>query len=143
MVYTKNIINKAMFIKIYAIAISLFFLIDMIWLGLIAKNFYKSQIGFLMKTNINWAAAIIFYFIFVLGLVIFVIIPSIQKDSFTNALFLGAFFGFVCYATYDLTNLAVTKDWPFLVTIVDLFWGALISASVSVITYFIAKIIPL
>ena len=127
-----------MFIKLYAIALSVFFAIDMLWLGIIAKNFYRAQIGHLMKSDVNWTAAIIFYLIFIVGLVVFVIYPSVEKGSWTHALLFGALFGLVCYATYDLTNLAVAKDWPLLVTIVDLIWGAVLAALVSVITYFIA-----
>lgn len=127
-----------MFIKLYAIALPVFFAIDMMWLGVVAKNFYRSQIGTLMKSNPNWTAAIIFYLIFIVGLVVFVITPAVEKGSWTHALLFGALFGLVCYATYDLTNLAVAKDWPLLVTIVDLAWGAVLAASVSTITYFIA-----
>jgi len=128
-----------MFIKLYAIAFPVFFAIDMVWLGVIAKNFYRAQIGTLMKSDVNWTAAIIFYLIFIAGLVVFVITPAMEKGSWTHALLFGALFGFVCYATYDLTNLAVAKDWPLLVTIVDLAWGAVLAASVSTITYFIAN----
>lgn len=127
-----------MFIKLYAIALPVFFAIDMFWLGLVAKNFYRSQIGSLMKPDVNWAAAIIFYLIFIAGLVVFVIAPAKEKGSWTEALLYGALFGLVCYATYDLTNLAVAKDWPLLVTIVDLAWGAVLASSVAVATYFIA-----
>jgi uncharacterized membrane protein len=73
------------------------------------------------------------------GLVVFVITPAIEKQSWMHTLIFGALFGLVCYATYDLTNLAVAKDWPLLVTIVDLAWGAVLAASVSTITYFIAN----
>jgi uncharacterized membrane protein len=128
-----------MFIKLYAIALPVFFAIDMVWLGLVAKNFYRDQIGFLMKPDVNWAAAIIFYLLFIVGLVVFVITPAIEKQSWMHTLIFGALFGLVCYATYDLTNLAVAKDWPLLVTIVDLAWGAVLAASVSTITYFIAN----
>lgn len=128
-----------MFIKLYAIALPVFFAIDMLWLGIVAKSFYAKQIGHLMKTDVNWLAAIIFYLIFIVGLVMFVIAPALEKGSWTHALIYGALFGLVCYATYDLTNLAVAKDWPFLVTIVDLIWGAVLATSVSTITYFIAK----
>jgi len=132
-----------MFIKLYAIALPVFFAIDMVWLGLVAKGFYAKQIGPLLKPDVNWTAAIIFYLLFVVGLVVFVIMPAIEKNSWTHALLFGALFGLVCYATYDLTNLAVTKDWPLLVTIVDLAWGAVLAASVSAITYFIATKIGL
>lgn len=132
-----------MFIKLYAIALPVFFAIDMVWLGIVAKNFYRAQIGHLMKTDVNWLAAIIFYLVFITGLVIFVISPAIEKGSWVHALVFGALFGLVCYATYDLTNLAVAKDWPLLVTIIDLIWGAVLAASVSVVTYIIADKIGL
>lgn len=128
-----------MFIKIFVTALTVFFTIDMFWLGFVAKEFYAKQIGSLMKPDINWTAAIVFYLIFIAGLVVFVITPALQKNSWVNAVLFGAFYGLVCYATYDLTNLAVAKDWPLLVTIVDLIWGAVLAASVSVITYFIAR----
>lgn len=127
-----------MFLKLFAIALPVFFTIDMLWLGLIAKDFYAKQIGGLMKPNINWTAAIIFYLIFIAGLVVFVITPAVIKNSWSHAVLMGALFGFVCYATYDLTNLAVAKDWPVFVTIIDLIWGAVLAASVSVITFLIA-----
>ena len=132
-----------MFFKLFFIALPVFFAIDMVWLGLIAKDFYRGQIGALMKTDVNWTAAIIFYLIFIAGLVVFVISPAVEKGSWMHALFFGALFGLVCYATYDLTNLAVAKDWPILVTIVDLAWGAAIAASVSTITYLISSKIGL
>ena len=135
--------NYFMFIKLFAIALPVFLALDMVWLGLVAKNFYRDQIGSLMKTDVNWTAAIIFYLIFVAGLVVFVITPAIDKGSWVHALLFGAFFGLVCYATYDLTNLAVAKDWPVLVTIVDLIWGASIAAAVSTATYLIATRIGL
>jgi len=132
-----------MFTKLYLIALSVFLAIDMLWLGIVAKNFYAKQIGTLMKSNVNWVAAIIFYLIFIVGLIVFVIAPAVEKKSWMQALVMGMLFGFVCYATYDLTNLAVAKDWPVLVTIVDMIWGAVLAGSVSIITYFIANKISL
>ncbi len=132
-----------MFIKLYLIALPVFFAIDMLWLGLVAKNFYKNQIGFLMAQNINWFAAIIFYLLFIVGLVLFVITPAIEKSSLMHALLYGLLFGLISYATYDLTNLATMKDWPLMVTIVDLIWGSVLAASVSVVTYIIASKINL
>jgi uncharacterized membrane protein len=127
-----------MFIKLYFIALPVFFIIDMIWLVLIAKKFYSQQIGFLMRPDINWVAAIVFYLLFIAGLVTFVISPSVEKQSWIHAVVFGAFFGLITYATYDLTNLATLKDWPLLVTVVDLIWGAFLAASISLITYLIA-----
>jgi len=128
-----------MFLKLYAIALPVFFAIDMMWIGVVAKGFYAKQIGSLMKTDINWLAAITFYLLFIIGLVFFVIMPALEKGSWTYALLFGALFGLICYATYDLTNLAIAKDWPLMVTIVDMAWGAILAALVSVITYFIAS----
>ncbi len=128
-----------MFIKLYAIALPVFFVIDMIWLGLVAKNFYKNQIGFLMKPDINWTAGIIFYLLFIIGLVYFVIAPAVENGSWMNAFIFGALFGLITYATYDLTNLATLKDWPLMLTLVDLAWGATLGSLVSVITYFISS----
>ena len=130
-----------MFIKLYSIALPVFFVIDMVWLGLIAKSFYATQIGYLMKTDINWTAAILFYLLFIVGLVLFVIMPAVEKGSWVHSLLFGALFGLITYATYDLTNLATLKDWPLLVTVVDLAWGAVLAAAVSIVTYFIANTI--
>ncbi len=128
-----------MFIKLFFIALPVFFVIDMIWLVLVAKNFYQNQIGFLMKPDINWFAAIIFYILFIAGLVVFVISPAVEKHSWVHALLFGALFGLITYATYDLTNLATLKDWPLTVTIVDLVWGSVLSALISVITFIIKE----
>jgi uncharacterized membrane protein len=127
-----------MFIKLFLIALPVFFVIDMVWLVLVAKKFYQNQIGFLMKPDINWIAAIIFYLLFITGLVIYVISPAVEKHSWVHAILFGALFGLITYATYDLTNLATLKDWPILVTVVDLIWGTVLAASISGITYFIA-----
>lgn len=127
-----------MFVKLYLIALPVFFAVDMVWLGLVAKGFYKKQIGFLMKPDVNWLAAIIFYLLFIAGLVIFVVQPAFEKKLLSEILFKGILFGLVTYATYDLTNLATVKNWPLMVTVVDLVWGMTLSTSVSAISYFIA-----
>lgn len=126
-------------IKLYFIALPVFFAIDMLWLGVISRNFYKQQIGFLMTPNVNWTAAILFYLLFIFGLVMFVISPALTKNSLQYAFVFGALFGLITYATYDLTNLATLKDWPLTVTIVDMIWGAVLASSVSSITYYIAN----
>jgi uncharacterized membrane protein len=128
-----------MFTKLFAIALPVFFAIDMVWLGLISKDFYAKHIGALLKPDVNWVAAILFYLLFIAGLVVFVIMPAFEKQSWMHALLFGALFGLVCYATYDLTNLAVAKDWPVIVTVVDLIWGAVLAGSVATATYVIAE----
>ena len=123
--------------KNYLIALLIFLLIDAVWLTLIAKGLYAKQIGFLMKDSPNLLAALIFYLIFIFALVVFVINPALIQKSLKTAIILGALFGLVTYATYDLTNLATIKNWPLSVTIIDLIWGTFISSSVSSLTYLI------
>jgi len=127
------------YILLYLVVLGSFFVIDMIWLGLVAKNFYKKQLGFIMAAKVNWPAAIIFYLLFIVGLVFFVIYPSLGQDSWFYAFLTGAFFGMICYATYDLSNLATLKDWPPVVTIVDLVWGSLLSGTLTIIGYFFGR----
>jgi len=112
--------------------------VDLIWLGVIARPFYQNQIGHLMRPTVNWAAAIVFYLVFVAGIVILVVWPAIERQSLAQALLLGALFGIVTYAAYDLTNLATLDRFPLTVAVVDLAWGAVLCSSVSVITYLAA-----
>jgi uncharacterized membrane protein len=105
--------------------------IDMVWLGLVARGFYRKHLDFLLRTNSNWPAAILFYLLFVLGLLVFVVVPSLRGSSTRKVLILGALFGLVSYATYDLTNLATVRNWPWIVTAVDLLWGGFLAATVS------------
>ncbi len=126
-------------LKLFAIALPVFFAIDMLWLGVLAQDLYQDQIGGLMKADPNWWAAILFYLIFIAGMVLFAIAPAREKGSLRHALLAGAAFGFVTYATFDLTALALLKDWPLFITVVDLAWGTVLSASVSTITFAIAK----
>ena len=132
-----------MFLRLYLIALPVFFLVDLLWLGVIGKNFYQGQIGPLMKDEVNWVAAILFYLFFIAALVYFVIEPAVEKKEWTRALLAGAFFGFITYATYDLTNLATLKDWPVKMVVVDILWGTFLAASVSLISYFAAEKIGL
>jgi uncharacterized membrane protein len=128
-------VDAIQFVKTYFLALTLFFAFDMAWLGFVAKGFYQRQIGALLKENISWPAAFVFYALFVFGLVHFVITPGMEKRSAVGVLLNGALFGLVTYSAYDLTNLAITKDWPLAVTVVDLAWGAFLGAIVSLLTF--------
>jgi uncharacterized membrane protein len=123
------------FIKLYLVALVIFFAIDLLWLGVISKNLYKSQIGHLMTDQIRWGAAALFYSLYLFGLLFFAIIPSLKENNWNVALFNGALFGLICYATYDLTNLATLKGWPLKIVIYDMIWGTFISAATASITY--------
>lgn len=126
------------FIKLYLTSLPVLLLVDSIWLVYVAPKFYKTHIGFLMSDKPNLIAALFFYLLFVAGLVIFVIQPGLEKQSLIHTILLGALFGLVCYATYDLTNLATVKNWPVIVTVVDLIWGTFLSATLSGIVFTIA-----
>jgi uncharacterized membrane protein len=128
------------FLKLFGIAFVVFFIIDMIWLGLIARNLYQNQIGHLLKPDVNWYAAIIFYVLFIAGLVIFVIQPAATANSIGHAILYGALFGLITYATYDLTNLATLKDWPITITIIDLTWGTFLGMSTSALAFLIQRL---
>jgi uncharacterized membrane protein len=123
------------YLKEYGVAFITFFTIDLLWLGIFAKNLYKKYLGYILSPNTNWVAAISFYLLYIAGIVFFVISPAIEKKSWKYALFAGMFFGFITYATYDLTNLATLKDWPIKITIIDLIWGSSLGGAVSFITY--------
>jgi uncharacterized membrane protein len=124
------------FMKMYLIAFIVFLAIDAVWLGLIATKFYKNNIGHLMADRPNFIAAGIFYLIFIVGVVFFTYNGIVEKD-FGKALLAGAVFGFMTYATYDLTNLATLKDWPIIVTVVDLAWGTFLASAMTTATYFL------
>jgi len=126
------------FLKLYAISVPVFFVIDFLWLGLIAKPFYDKHLGYILRSQVLWTAAILFYLFFLLGLVVFVIAPAVESGSLSKAILLGLFFGFITYQTYELTNYALVKDWPLIVVIVDIAWGMVLSSLVSVITFLLA-----
>lgn len=125
------------YIVTYLVALFVFFAIDIVWLVFVARNLYRNELGYIMSPRPNWLAAGIFYLIFILGLVFFVINPALEKNSWVYALLVGMFFGFVTYATYDLTNLATLKDWPIKITIIDLIWGTSLGGIVSTVTFLI------
>lgn len=127
------------FFKLYAVALVTFLVIDLIWLGVVARSFYRAQLGHLLRADVNWAAAMAFYVIFVAGIVVLVVWPAVEQQSLLRAVALGALLGLVTYAAYDLTNLATLKGFPAAVAAVDLAWGAVLCATVSAITYMAAS----
>ena len=123
----------------YFLTALVFFAIDIAWLGLVARDMYNKHIGHLMSGQVNWVAAVIFYLAFIVGILVFVVYPSVDKNSLLRAIVLGALFGFFTYSTYDLTNLATLKDWPLSVTIVDIAWGMVLTSVVSAVGFYIVK----
>lgn len=129
----------AYYLKLYFATLIAFFAVDMVWLGLVARTFYRKYLGYLMAPSPNWVAAILFYLLFVVGVLVFVVLPGLEAGSLRTTLLRAALFGLVTYATYDLTNLATVKDWPLLVTIVDLIWGTILSVLVSLAGYWAGR----
>lgn len=125
--------------KVYCLTLLVFLAVDFLWLGLIAKGLYQRYVGHLFSEQVNWAAAFLFYFLFVLGLMVFVIYPAIKASAMTQALWMGMLFGLVAYATFDLTNLALLRGWPATITVVDILWGIVLSGIVSTAGYWIAR----
>jgi uncharacterized membrane protein len=123
------------YLKWYGFTLIAFFAIDMVWLGLVAKAFYQKHLGFLMRPKVNWVAAMLFYMAFVVGILIFAVLPARQAGSLMKAVLLGALFGFFTYGTYDMSNLATLKDWPVIVVFVDIIWGIVLCGSVAALGY--------
>ena len=113
-------------------------IIDALWLSVVANRFYKSQLGPMLLEKPNMISAIIFYVIFVVGVVVFAVLPAVQAGDWKVALGLGALLGLVTYATYDLTNHATLKGFPLTVVVVDIIWGVVLTATVATLTYLVA-----
>lgn len=121
----------------FLVAFGAFLVIDLVWLGVVAKNLYQNQLGELMRPDTIWPAAILFYVLFLVGLIYFAINPAIEAQSLSLAVKNGALYGFFTYMTYELTNYAVIKDWPVALVVPDIIWGTVLAAAVSSATYWI------
>jgi uncharacterized membrane protein len=121
---------------LYGITTLIFFAIDMVWLGVVARNLYKQKLGFILSPEVNWAAAIIFYLIYIGGILFFAVLPASKEMSWQTALLNGALLGGMCYATYDLTNMATIAKWPLEIVVIDIVWGMVLTGSVATLSYF-------
>jgi len=126
---------------LYMLTFFVFLAIDFIWLNFIAKNLYAQKIGHLLAENPNLIPALIFYLIFVVGIIVFAVLPGYESKSLLKVILLGALFGCLTYSTYDLTNLATLKEWPVSVTIIDIIWGTSVSVVTAVSSYYIATLL--
>jgi len=123
---------------LYLNTLLIFLILDGIWLGVVASGFYAEKLGFLMTENINWIAAFVFYALFVLGLMIFVLIPS-SKKPLKIFVYRGTLFGLITYATYDLTNLATIENWPLIVTVIDMVWGSFLGGATAFLSAYFGR----
>lgn len=126
-------------IALYLITLGTGLILDGLWLGIIMRPFYSAHLGHLMNDQFLWWAAALFYLLFSAGLIFFVIQPALNHHSLSHAIKAGAFLGLLCYATYNLTNIATLKDWPFFVSVVDTLWGTVFGTVVSGISFLIYK----
>ncbi len=124
---------------VFIITTVIFAAIDLIWLGFIAKNLYQQKLGFIMADMINWIAALIFYIMYIGGMLYFVIFPSLNNGNWQTALLKGAILGVLCYGTYDLTNMATLRNWPSEIVIIDILWGAFLTGLTSTLSFLVTQ----
>lgn len=127
------------YIKLYFVTLAAFLAIDAVWLALVARTFYRKYLDWLMAANPNWIAALAFYLLFVVGVLVFVVVPGVEDGSLRTTLLKGALFGLIAYGTYDLTNQATVKNWPLTITAVDMVWGTALSVAVSYVGFVAGK----
>jgi uncharacterized membrane protein len=122
-------------LKLYGLTALVFFAVDLVWLGVVAAGFYQRHIGHLLRPNVVWPAALLFYALYLVGVLVFAVVPGLAAGSLARAVALGGFFGLVAYATFDLTCLALFVDFPVIVVVVDLLWGMVLTAGVSAASF--------
>jgi uncharacterized membrane protein len=122
-------------IKLYLLTAAVCFGLDMLWLGVVARGFYQRQLAAILRPDIQWGPAVAFYLLFVVGVLVFAVVPALERGSLGRAIWSGALLGLIAYATYDLTNLALARGFPAIVAVVDMAWGATIAAMVAAAGY--------
>jgi uncharacterized membrane protein len=127
------------YVKLYVLTVPVFFAIDILWLGYVAKGFYRKNLAFILSPDVNWPAAISFYLLYIVGIILFAVAPAVERGSLWKAIVWGGFYGFFTYATYDLTNMALIKGWPMKIVIVDICWGVVLCAVVAASSFGIAR----
>jgi uncharacterized membrane protein len=122
-------------LKLFGVGLLVLLVLDLIWLGFVARGFYQEQLGHLMRPDVRWLPAVLFYVIYVAAVVGLVVVPAVEHQSLGRALAFGALFGLAAYSAYDLTSLALIRDFPLKVAVVDLAWGTFLTATVSGAAY--------
>lgn len=131
--------SSARAVSSYAVALVVFLVLDLVWLTVVASDLYDDQLGPLLADPVRPVPAVVFYALFVAGLVYFVVMPALERDSVGWSVGSGAFFGLVTYATWDLTSLAVIEDFPAALVPIDLAWGAVLAATVCGVTTLVLR----
>jgi uncharacterized membrane protein len=127
------------FLKAWAGTAVFLLAIDAVWLGLVARGFYARQLGDLMLDQPRLGIAVIFYVMYSAVVVLLASAPAFRSGSLTDALMLGAILGFAAYGTYDITNMATLKNWPLMMSLVDMAWGTLLTAAVSAVGFWMLR----
>lgn len=127
------------YLRLYLFTVPVFFVIDLLWLGVLAPNLYRRHIGHLLADQVDWVAAISFYLIYIVGILVFAVVPGLASNSLRRTAIAGAGFGFFTYATYELTNRATLPDWPWEIVVVDTLWGVVLCTTVAVIAHHIGR----
>ena len=124
---------------LYAICTAVFFAVDLVWLSTATKRIYQPYLGSLLSSEPKLGVAAVFYLLYVVGVVALAVIPGLREGALVGALWRGALFGLLAYATYDLTNLATIDGWAWQVSAIDLVWGTTVPSIVSVAGYYAGK----
>jgi len=119
------------YLALYGLSALAFVAIDFVWLGLVAPGFYQKHLGHILRPEFLKVPAILFYAVFIAGVLVFAVLPGLAADSLVRTMALGAFLGFFAYATFDLTSMALIEGFPWIVVFVDLTWGTVLTASVA------------
>jgi len=127
------------FLKLYMATGATLLALDLVWLGVVAKAFYARHMGELMRPQPRWGPGLLFYLLYVAAVVVFVVMPAVERQSLLRAVGMGAFFGLAAYATFDLTSLALIRDFPMIVVLVDLTWGVILTATVASVAFLLGR----
>jgi uncharacterized membrane protein len=126
-------------LKLFGLTTLVFFAIDLVWLGVVAAPFYQKHLGHLLAEQVRWGPALLFYLLYIAGILVFAVLPGVSAASLLRTLALGAFLGLLAYATFDLTCAALFKGFPTVVVVVDLVWGTILTSAVSGAGYFLGR----
>jgi uncharacterized membrane protein len=129
---------RSRWLAVYSLTLGVLLALDAVWLGAVARGVYARELGHLMAPSVRWGAAAAFYLLYVAGVLVLVVAPA-RDAGVLAAAGRGALFGLVAYATYDLTNLATLAGWPLAVTVIDLAWGAVLTAAVATAGWWLAR----
>lgn len=127
------------YIAAYVASLIVFAALDAIWLTTMTSRLYRPALGEILLDNLRIAPAVVFYFLYPVGLVVFAAMPAVRSGSAGTALAYGALFGLLAYATYDLTNYATLRNWTLQLTVIDLIYGTVVAALTSLAAYHAAR----